>query len=86
MYISAPHSSTQRAKSELHGFEKVLLQSGEEKVAKVEIGSYAGSFWNEAEGGWTLESGLYEARIGTGNGVHLVGSFEISSPRSWLGV
>ncbi|GAB1201097.1 hypothetical protein APSETT444_010484 [Aspergillus pseudonomiae] len=64
LYISAPHSPTPRPVKELHGFTKVHLHPGEETVAHIRMDKYATSFWDEIEGMWKSEEGVYEALIG----------------------
>ncbi|KAJ5825627.1 hypothetical protein N7474_002765 [Penicillium riverlandense] len=52
LYVSAPDSTTPRPEKELHGFEKVFLQPGEEKTVDIALDKYATSFWDEIEGMW----------------------------------
>ncbi|GLI73535.1 hypothetical protein PoHVEF18_001753 [Penicillium ochrochloron] len=65
LYISAPESPTPRPSKELHGFEKVFLQPGEEKTVDIQLDRYATSFWDEIEDMWKSEQGTYEVLIGT---------------------
>ncbi|KAJ5859732.1 hypothetical protein N7534_005009 [Penicillium rubens] len=65
LYISAPESSTPRPSKELHGFEKVFVQPGEEKTVNIQLDRYATSFWDEIEDMWKSEQGTYEVLIGT---------------------
>lgn len=85
-YISAPNSPTHRPVVKLHGFEKVYLQPGEVREVEVAIYSYAGSFWDEAESRWKMEAGTYEVKVGTGDGLQLIGKLEVAATRFWLGV
>ncbi|KAJ5517300.1 hypothetical protein N7527_008860 [Penicillium freii] len=57
LYISAPESSTPRPSKELHGFEKVFVQPGEEKTVNIQLDRYATSFWDEIEDMWKSEQG-----------------------------
>ncbi|KAJ5286052.1 Glycoside hydrolase superfamily [Penicillium chrysogenum] len=57
LYISAPDSSTPRPSKELHGFEKVFVQPGEEKTVNIQLDRYATSFWDEIEDMWKSEQG-----------------------------
>jgi hypothetical protein len=59
-----------RPVKELHGFEKVFLQPGEQKRVQIKIDAYAGSYWDEIEDGWKLEAGVYGIVVG-GNGGNL---------------
>ncbi|KAJ5185401.1 Glycoside hydrolase superfamily [Penicillium cf. griseofulvum] len=65
LYISAPESPTPRPSKELHGFEKVFLQPGEEKTVDIQVDRYGTSFWDEIEDMWKSEQGTYEVLIGT---------------------
>lgn len=91
LYISAPNSETQRPIKELHGFEKVFLQPGEEKKVQITIDKYAMSFWDESEGRWCVEKGEYGVWVGTTGretkakgGVK--GKLQVESTRWWLGL
>ncbi|KAF3385148.1 putative beta-glucosidase H [Penicillium rolfsii] len=65
LYISAPESPTPRPRKELHGFEKVFLQPGEERTVEIQLDRYATSFWDEIEDMWKSEQGTYDVLIGT---------------------
>lgn len=87
LYISAPHSPTPRPTKELHGFTKVLLQPGEERVAHIRMDKYATNFWDEIEGMWKSEEGIYEALIGTSSqNILAKGTFRVDRTRYWLGL
>ncbi|KAL2814483.1 hypothetical protein BJX63DRAFT_420819 [Aspergillus granulosus] len=58
LYVAAPNSPTPRPQKELHGFEKVFLQAGEEKVVDIKLDKYATSFWDEIEEMWKSEAGV----------------------------
>ncbi|KAL4734992.1 glycosyl hydrolase family 3 N terminal domain-containing protein [Aspergillus similis] len=60
LYVAAPNSPTPRPQKELQGFEKVFLQPGEEKTVAIRLDKYATSFWDEIEGMWKSEAGVYE--------------------------
>ena len=87
LYISAPNSSTQRPLKELHGFEKVFLQPGQEKEAHILVDRYATSFWDEIESMWKSEEGVYDVLIGTSS-QEILGKGELVVPetRYWLGL
>ena len=88
LYVSAPNSPTQRPLKELHGFEKVFLQSGEEKVVQINIDEYATSFWDESEGKWCSEKGNYKIIVGTSaaDSKSLEGPLVVEKTRWWLGL
>ncbi|KAL4810909.1 glycosyl hydrolase family 3 N terminal domain-containing protein [Aspergillus unguis] len=60
LYVAAPNSPTPRPQKELHGFERVFLQPGEDSIVKIQLDKYATSFWDEIEGMWKREAGVYE--------------------------
>ncbi|KAL5043293.1 putative beta-glucosidase H [Aspergillus fruticulosus] len=87
LYVAAPNSPTPRPQKELQGFEKVFLQSGEEKTVGIRLDKYATSFWDEIEGMWKSEAGLYEVLIGTSSeDIVARGKFEVNQTRYWAGL
>jgi beta-glucosidase len=65
LYLAKKDSAVFRAKQELKGFEKVFLLPGEEKKVQFILTPRDFSFWNVKTGGWFVEAGDYEIRIGT---------------------
>lgn len=87
LYISAPNSPTARPTKELHGFEKVFLQPGEEKEVNIPVDRYATSFWDEIESMWKSEEGVYDVLIGTSSQEILgKGELIVNQTRYWLGL
>lgn len=89
LYILAPDSPTQRPLKELHGFEKVFLRAGEEKLVKIPIDEYATSYWDESEGKWCSERGIYVVRVATSSredAVMVEAELEIKQTRWWIGL
>lgn len=85
--MGAPNSPTPRPQKELHGFEKVFLQPGEEKAVHIRLDKYATSFWDEIEETWKSEAGVYEVLIGTSSeDIVARGQFEVAQTRYWRGV
>lgn len=72
---------------ELHGYEKVFLQAGEEKQISIPIDRYATSFWDEIENKWKSEEGVYDVFVGTSS-QEILGRGELVVPqtRYWLGL
>jgi beta-glucosidase len=68
LYILTSESKTRRPIKELHGFEKVFLEPGEERKVSMEIDRYACSFWDEAEEKWCVEKGKYRIVVATSGG------------------
>ncbi|QGA18987.1 hypothetical protein EYB26_006672 [Talaromyces marneffei] len=87
LYISAPNSPTPRPIKELHGFEKVFLEPGEEKTVRIAVDRYATSFWDEIESMWKSEKGVYEVLVGASS-VDILGKAALTVPetRYWLGL
>ena len=87
LYISAPLSPTPRPLKELHGFEKVFLQPGEEKEVQISVDKYATSFWDEIDSMWKSEQGSYEVLVGTSSQQILgKGELVVAETRYWLGL
>ena len=87
LYVAAPNSPTPRPQKELHGFEKVFLQPGEEMVLDITMDKYATSFWDEIEEMWKSEAGLYEVLIGTSSdNIVASGQFTVSETQYWKGL
>lgn len=87
LYISAPNSSTHRPAKELHGFERVFLEAGEEKEVQITVDKYATSFWDEIESMWKSEEGTYDVLIGVSS-QEILGKGKLIVPESrfWLGL
>jgi beta-glucosidase len=87
LYISASNSPTPRPIKELHGFEKVFLEPGEEKTVNMTVDKYATSFWDENESMWKSEEGDYEVLVGTSS-VDILGKAVLKVPKTryWLGL
>ncbi|KAL7783602.1 glycoside hydrolase family 3 protein [Trichoderma ceciliae] len=87
LYISAPNSPMYRPEKELHGFEKVFLEAGEEKEVQIAIDQYATSFWDEIESMWKSEKGAYDVLIGVSS-LEILGKGKLIVPetRFWLGL
>jgi beta-glucosidase len=87
LYISAPSSPTPRPVKELHGFEKVFLEPGQEETVRITIDKYATSFWDEIENMWKSEEGIYDVLIGTSSQEILgKGEVVVAQSRYWLGL
>ncbi|KAL4797625.1 putative beta-glucosidase H [Aspergillus venezuelensis] len=87
LYVAAPNSPTPRPQKELHGFEKVFLQPGEETVVDITMDRYATSFWDEIEEMWKSEAGVYEVLIGTSShNIVARGQFTVSQTQYWKGL
>jgi beta-glucosidase len=87
LYISAPESPTLRPAKELHGFEKVFLEAGEEKEVHIPIDQYATSFWDEIESMWKSEKGTYDVMVGLSSQEILgTGKLVVPETRFWLGL
>ena len=64
-YISKKDPQLFRAEQELKGFAKIRLEPGEEKEVRFSFGARDFSIWNVRTGGWYIEGGTYEIRIGS---------------------
>ncbi|KAF9893152.1 hypothetical protein FE257_012564 [Aspergillus nanangensis] len=87
LYVSAPDSLTPRPTKELHGFEKVYLQPNEETTVQIALDKYATSFWDEIEGMWKSEKGVYSVVVGSSSQDVLArGSVEVEQTTYWRGL
>jgi len=59
LYVRDPECSVLRPVKELKGFEKVLLQPGEEKIIEFALDRRAFAFYSEEMHDWVVESGKF---------------------------
>ncbi|MDD3140132.1 MAG: glycoside hydrolase family 3 C-terminal domain-containing protein, partial [Lachnospiraceae bacterium] len=65
LYISHSNSMIFRAAQELKGFEKIYLEPGESKRVEFQLQSRDFAYYNVKINNWSVESGIYEIRIGS---------------------
>lgn len=65
LYISDKASSVPRPEKELKGFEKVMLQAGEQKTVVFDVGMEDLSYWDPSLDDWHAEAGVFSVKIGT---------------------
>ncbi|MEE1316275.1 MAG: fibronectin type III-like domain-contianing protein, partial [Prevotella sp.] len=59
LYVGDDKASVIRPKKELKAFEKIEINPGETKTAKLTITEQDLKFWDEAKHEWTLEPGTF---------------------------
>lgn len=64
VYVGKPDSAVERAAKELRGFVKLQLQPGETKTAFVTLDESAFSYFEEKEGKFVTEPGVYTISVG----------------------
>ena len=64
VYISKENSNIYRAKKELKGFEKIELESGEEKEIVVHLNKDLFNYYDVKSKKWSIESGKYKILVG----------------------
>jgi len=64
VYVHDLESSTFRPEQELRGFAKVWLGAGESRRVDVGLDARAFAHWDVGRGGWTVEAGRFEIRVG----------------------
>ena len=64
LYVRDVESSVIRPVKELKGFEKVMLQPGEEKTVTFTLGKGAFAYYNEDIKDWYVEDGQFEILVG----------------------
>ncbi|MEN8172978.1 MAG: glycoside hydrolase family 3 C-terminal domain-containing protein [Chloroflexota bacterium] len=80
LYVSPTAPTAFRPSKELKGFEKIVLQTGEDKEIKIELNRRAFAFFNTSLGDWHVESGTYHILVGTSSqDIRLQGEVQIES-------
>lgn len=64
LYVHDAASSVFRPEQELKDFAKVALRPGETKDVTFTLDGRAFAFWDPAAGGWRIEPGEFEVRVG----------------------
>lgn len=64
LYVQAPGDEVVRPIRELRGFDKIMLEPGEEKTVTFELDMRAFAYWNTQIHDWFAEDGIYRILIG----------------------
>ena len=64
VYVAKPDGEVFRPEEELRGFAKVYLEPGETTRVSLALGDEAFRYHNVKTGGWEIEGGAYEVRVG----------------------
>ena len=89
VYVRPPATAVVgRPVRELKGYQKVMLQPGEQAEVSVTLSiGLATSFWDEEQSAWLSEAGVYTIEVvGTGEGNSLSAEFEVEISRHWTGL
>jgi len=89
VYVAPTKPSIRRAKKELQGFKKVLLQPGETKTVEVKMETkYAASFWDEQREAWIVEKDTYKVLVAGSSECKgaLEGEFVVEKTWWWNGL
>ncbi|WP_062378744.1 glycoside hydrolase family 3 C-terminal domain-containing protein [Demequina pelophila] len=65
LYVHAESSAVHRPEQELKGFAKVELEAGESTTVSLPLSHRSFAIWDVAQGGWRVEDGRYEIRLGS---------------------
>ncbi|MHA1144794.1 MAG: beta-glucosidase family protein [Candidatus Helarchaeota archaeon] len=65
LYVKDVESSVERPLKELKGFEKINLEPGEKSVVTFKLDKQDLSFYDEKEGCWKAEKGLFKILVGS---------------------
>lgn len=77
LYVQDVESSVERPIKELKGFKKVNLEPGEKKTISFELGKIDLSFYDEKDGRWKAEKGIFNILVGSSSrDIHLKGKIE----------
>jgi beta-glucosidase len=78
LYVSKPDSDFERAPKDLRAFAQVEVEPGESSTVVLEVPVQDLAVWDVSTGGWTVEPGTYEVRVGASSAsAPLVASVEI---------
>jgi beta-glucosidase len=81
LYVRDIESTVFRPDKELKGFEKVVLQPGEETQVTLQLGSRAFAYYDPGLKDWYIESGEYEILVGASSrDIRLSATLEVSLP------
>lgn len=79
LYIAPIDPCVYKAAQQLKGFEKVLLEPGEERQVTFEVPRRAFAHFDTQKGSWDVETGCYELRIASSSrNVRLAGSVKVA--------
>ena len=65
LYVGLPDAKILRARKELKGFAKVILEAGESGTVTIPFDSYTFRYWNVKKNGWAVEGGTYAVCVGS---------------------
>ncbi|MFT3824763.1 MAG: glycoside hydrolase family 3 C-terminal domain-containing protein [Chitinophagaceae bacterium] len=65
VYVKQEQSTLPRPEKELKGFEKVVLQPGQQKTVRVVLNSDAFSYYNDVKDQWVMEPGTFDVLVGS---------------------
>jgi beta-glucosidase len=79
LYVHDVKSSVDRPLKELKGFQRVVLNAGEERSVTFKVDKAAMSFYSAAKDEWVAEAGAFEVWIGASSrDIRLKGGFELA--------
>ncbi|MDE3133131.1 MAG: glycoside hydrolase family 3 C-terminal domain-containing protein [Acidobacteriota bacterium] len=64
LYVGDPVAGVYRPMQELRGFRKVALEPGASSRVTIELDKRAFAYWHVARGGWVVEGGEFQLRVG----------------------
>lgn len=64
LYVVVPEGEVARPVRELRGFDKIMLEPGEEKTVTFELDMRAFAYWNTQIHDWLVQDGIYRILIG----------------------
>jgi len=83
VYVRDNEATVFRPEKELMGFEKVMLNPGEEKEVQIQLYWRAFAFYNTEIGDWTVENGDFEILVGASSqDIRLKESLRVESKRT----
>ena len=88
VYVAPQSPSIKRPLKELKGFQKLFLEAGETKTAKITLSKkYATSFYHEGKDAWLSEKGKYTLLVGNSSAsTPLTADLEVTKQLVWKGL
>lgn len=78
VYVHQQKSLLPRPEKELKGFDKILLQAGEQKTVTISLNEDAFKYFNDIDNKWVMENGIFEILIGAAsNNIKLTASVKL---------
>jgi beta-glucosidase len=65
LYVRYPQSKVERPAKQLRGFQRITVEPGQTRTARITVHAADLAYWDVASHAWTVESGPVELLVGT---------------------